>query len=485
MSPPRLNARLVALAAACVAMTPASGHALGPAKWDSGDPSPAEQHVLEMINRARADPAAEGQRLGIDINEGVTSGTAVQRPPLAMNKILLGTARTHSDDMYARKYFAHSDPDGKDPYQRMTEAGYAGVLYGENIAAGSGHTAAALEDLLMRDPNYPGRGHRVNLLNIGGDVVYSEIGIGYSTNATPLFDSPTVFGMKDFITEDFGAGATGPFVLGVVYADANANGSYDPGEGLGGVTVMPSGGEWYAVTSAAGGYAFPVAASGAIDVTASGGTLPSPVTAHVVLTGVNVKVDFLPGAASGGASSDSLVDTDGDGFPDEIETAVGTAPDNAGDTPTGGTAAAPLPLRLPRVGIRLDFTTPAHDRLTFSCRFPVADDFAVDGAMVLVDVGGVVRSFTLDAHGRGVGTAPRTVHLTVRRLPAGRVAQLDVRLSKDSVAAALADEGLLNTTTHGTAHVAVPAIVLAGGGYFTATKTLRYAAKVGKSGAAK
>src|SRR5436190_20798975 len=72
-------------------------------QYDSGDPTADEQLVLEMINRARANPAAEGQRLGIDINEGLPGGeTATQQPPIAMNKILLGTARAHSKDMYTR-----------------------------------------------------------------------------------------------------------------------------------------------------------------------------------------------------------------------------------------------------------------------------------------------------------------------------------------------------------------------------------------------
>ena len=39
--------------------------------YDSGDPTPAEQLVLEYINRARSNPVAEGSRLGIDIHEGL------------------------------------------------------------------------------------------------------------------------------------------------------------------------------------------------------------------------------------------------------------------------------------------------------------------------------------------------------------------------------------------------------------------------------
>src|SRR5439155_266844 len=106
------------------------------------------------------------------------------------------------------------------------------------------------------------------------------------------------FQTKDFITQDFGSNATGPFVLGVVYNDANHNNFYDQGEGLAGVTVKPDSGSFFAVTGTAGGFAFPVGTSGTLMVTASGGGLASPVTMQVTLTGVNVKVDFNGTAAA-------------------------------------------------------------------------------------------------------------------------------------------------------------------------------------------
>src|SRR5438046_3154393 len=75
-----------------------------------GDPTAGEQYALELMNRARANPSAEGARLaanspyplpGGDITEGLANpGNVGPRPPLAMNSILLGTARAHSQDMW-------------------------------------------------------------------------------------------------------------------------------------------------------------------------------------------------------------------------------------------------------------------------------------------------------------------------------------------------------------------------------------------------
>lgn len=53
---------------------------------------------------------------------------------LQQNEELRQIARTHSEDMSARKFFAHETPDGKDPGNRYTNHGYNYTRYGENIA---------------------------------------------------------------------------------------------------------------------------------------------------------------------------------------------------------------------------------------------------------------------------------------------------------------------------------------------------------------
>ena len=100
-----------------------------------------EQMLLELINRARLDPAAEAARFGIDLNEGVAPNTisAVSKQPLAMNEALLSAARAHSQDMIDRDYFAHDTPEGVTPFQRIANAGYSAIAAGENIACALDH----------------------------------------------------------------------------------------------------------------------------------------------------------------------------------------------------------------------------------------------------------------------------------------------------------------------------------------------------------
>ena len=268
--------------------------------YDSGSPTAAEQLVLEYVNRARSNPIAEGQRLGIDIHEGLSNPNFVgPRPPLTMNRGLLSIAEAHTRDMYNLNYFSHTDPNGTTPFDRMTHAGYNYLLAGENMAAGVDQSAADLEDFMMIDSGTPGRPHRVNLLDLQNPYpcgsppcVYTEIGIGYfGTGAT------NGEGLNSLITEDFGATSTGPFLLGVVYNDINGNNFYDIGEGIGGVTITTSNGGYYAVSSSSGGYAIPIAMSGTITVTATGPGF-GPISRTVTLTGTNLKVDFTAQSVS-------------------------------------------------------------------------------------------------------------------------------------------------------------------------------------------
>ena len=270
--------------------------------YDSGNPTSAEQLVLEYINRARSDPVAEGRRLGIDIHEGLLNPNLVgPRPPLAMNKLLIGVAHKHSQDMYTMNYFSHDDPNGTTPFGRIIHAGYDYAMAGENMAAaGASETAADLEDFMMVDSGTQGRPHRVNLLDLinpypcgGSQCIYSEVGVGYFDGATP-----NGIGISSLITEDFGLAVnTGPFLLGVVYNDLNNNHFYDIGEGISGVTITLSTGGYYAVSSISGGYAIPIGTSGTITVTASGPGF-GPVSKTVTLTGTNIKVDFTSQASS-------------------------------------------------------------------------------------------------------------------------------------------------------------------------------------------
>ncbi|MEV5847252.1 CAP domain-containing protein [Streptomyces sp. NPDC051985] len=86
---------------------------------------------------------------------------------LSANSSLTKLAEAFSDDMAARDFFDHTDPDGKTPWDRAAAAGISN-LGGENIARGQA-TAQAVMDAWMNS-----EGHRANILNCD----FKTLGVG-------------------------------------------------------------------------------------------------------------------------------------------------------------------------------------------------------------------------------------------------------------------------------------------------------------------
>jgi uncharacterized protein YkwD len=262
-----------------------------------------EQYLLELINRGRADPVAEAARFNIDLNEGLNPGTIAPGPrqPLAPNMALYKAMQVHLQDMLTNQYFDHTGSDGSTPDQRMANAGYPGGQTGENLGwQGTSNSpdqtsmVAACYQNLFVDSGTDGRGHRLNLVN--GD--YKEVGPGQVTGSFMNFNAVIV-------GQDFGVQDGNSFLTGVVYTDTAQAKIYMPGEGIGQVTItaVSAQGTFSDVSGPAGGYALQLA-PGTYTVTASGGTLQTPITVSGITIGTsNVKQDFVPSQGGGGAAA--------------------------------------------------------------------------------------------------------------------------------------------------------------------------------------
>jgi uncharacterized protein YkwD len=88
---------------------------------------------------------------------------------LSVDTSLTQSAGGHAEDMVARHFFDHTNPDGEDPFERMADAGFHGSAMAENIAMGYATPQDALKGWMNSD------GHRRNILNCG----YNRIGVGY------------------------------------------------------------------------------------------------------------------------------------------------------------------------------------------------------------------------------------------------------------------------------------------------------------------
>ncbi|MDP4000066.1 MAG: CvpA family protein [bacterium] len=73
----------------------------------------------------------------------------------------------HSQDMLARGYFSHLEPDGDDPFERMADAGITYGVAGENLAFAP--TSDIAHTGLMNSP-----GHKANILKAD----FRRLGIG-------------------------------------------------------------------------------------------------------------------------------------------------------------------------------------------------------------------------------------------------------------------------------------------------------------------
>ena len=98
----------------------------------------------------------------------------------------------------------------------------------------------------------------------------------------------------------------------------------------------------------------------------------------------------------------SYADSDGDGFPDELEIFLGSSPFDAGSTPTGGPAAVIVPFNVPsnNLKIRLNFAKKSQDTISLSGTIPRTGLTPTNGQAIVFDIGGVLLKFTLDERGR-------------------------------------------------------------------------------------
>lgn len=94
---------------------------------------------------------------------------------LTLDPLASAVARAHSRDMCHRRYFSHTSPDGKHPWDRLRAAGVRFRRSGENIAVG--HRSP--EEVHRGWLDSPG--HRRNRLN----PAYTRAGVGsYSCDGT-------------------------------------------------------------------------------------------------------------------------------------------------------------------------------------------------------------------------------------------------------------------------------------------------------------
>ncbi len=274
MSPqPTSTARSAAIAALCLVVL------VRPAL--PADPTAEQQYWLELINRMRANPAAELEHLtnyavpgtsfanpasddpfvtaalnfyGTSASMLATQWTSLTpAPALAWNNTLGNTATTYSNVMVAFDLQDHN-LDGQTLEDRIINGGYTPnyLELGESLFATTqnsthGHSAFALD--WGDDDGNAGNGFGTGIQNPASHrddmmlPVFKEIGIGFQTDSLagnvnvtgPIVTTQHFASQYRVVGVSYVADA---FLTGVVYDESvQADHFYTPGEGLGGTAI--------------------------------------------------------------------------------------------------------------------------------------------------------------------------------------------------------------------------------------------------------
>ncbi len=220
------------------------------------EPSDEETLTLEYINRYRAHPAADIQRIlrgaqagfsgmgdGLNIEKCRADVAALPAvPPLVFNMKLLTAARWHAHYLAVHEVTQHHEDKslagytGASPGERVRLAGYAGGnvmenAYGFSVSPWNSHQGYIIDWGPGPDGMQNPAGHRLALSN----PYVREIGCGVIR-----------YHEKNFMASVHNLGnnrTVARYVGGVVFKDANRNEFYDCGEGLAQADVRVDTGE--------------------------------------------------------------------------------------------------------------------------------------------------------------------------------------------------------------------------------------------------
>jgi hypothetical protein len=270
---------------------------------DSAHPNGNEQQAVWLMNRARSNPTQEGIWLATSSDPQIAGGrvyfgvnlTLLQsefagydaKPPAAFDVRLYNAAKAHSDDLIARDAQDHTGQ-----IERVIASGFPWTYWRGNVfsyasSSLNAHAAWNIDWGYAPDGMQSGRGHRKAIMSLDG--AYTNVGLALVHETNPGTRVGPYVSTGNYCAAQEPAGYN-RFIVGTVWQDLDGDQFYDPGEGIGGVTVTPNSGTYYAVTANSGGYAIPITAAGIYQVTFSGALSGER---SVVVGSVSALLDFL------------------------------------------------------------------------------------------------------------------------------------------------------------------------------------------------
>ncbi len=281
------------------------------------DPTGAEQELLQLTNQLRTNPQNEYSRLikstnpvtganpqitnalqffGVNVNQLRTDLAALTAvAPVIWNESLYNSAGAHNQAMLAADQQTHQAPGEAGLLQRVQNAGYPVKNVGENVFAFAQNVVETHAAFVIDWGDGPNgmqnpAGHRITMMN----SIYTDVGMrilaenNSRTSVGPLL-----------VTQDFGRpqGNITPNAVGAVFRDADSDGMYDAGEGLGAVEITFTGvaGTFTTTAKTAGGYQLALPTGTYTAIARGGGLSGTVVRTNVVSNGQHVFVNFIEG----------------------------------------------------------------------------------------------------------------------------------------------------------------------------------------------
>jgi hypothetical protein len=235
-------------------------------------------------------------------------------------------------------------------------------------------------------------------------------------------------------------------------------------------------------------------------------TAPISISATTLLQTIAIETGLTSPVISGvyniaGSSTyvpDTYNDTDGNGYPDEIKTALGVSLTNSSATPLNmQVGIAPQALTLSKLSVKLNFAKAGgNDQIMAGGSLPIPSGFVASSQTVVVDVGGVVKIFTLTSKGKGVATtgypaatSAKNDHFALKfKTVKGKVNQqtgtFTAQFNKGAFASSFTDVGLLGSASVKKVARIVPVVILFNNQMFQAAQAVQYTATANKTGLA-
>lgn len=298
-------------AAALLLLAAVATAAEGVYQAPSPEPTAEETLILELMNRCRADPKADGERIApAGAEPRLPSATIIDFPmfraemaaiaasaPLVFDLRLVEAARKHSHYMILHGLGHDEDPakpgySGRNGSARATAAGWGPGSAAENCFRDAGDAVGShigfIVDWGPGGPGgmQPGRGHRTNMTS----KAYSCVGIGALPHDGKLS-----------VTHNLGADGK-RYAGGVAYVDRDRDAFYGLGEGRGAVKVLA--GAQRATSWGSGAYAIEIPATASTLVLRSGAMeISRPIPAGPG----NIKIDWIIPQEQDLAAADKLL----------------------------------------------------------------------------------------------------------------------------------------------------------------------------------